>query len=180
MFDKLVDLLLSFIDLFKFWEIIDEYQKGVILRLGRFHKEAEPGIHFLLPFGVDRMIETATVTRTSDMRQAFLTIADGTTVCVSVVVRWNVRDIKKALLDVWGFDDVIRDSVLGNVSTLVRKATWEELNSDDFAEHVAKECRKQAFRYGVEVEGVALSDLCRTRALALLSGGSQPPLHLSQ
>src|SRR5690606_32968859 len=120
----------------------------------------------------DRVIETAVVTRTDDMRQAFLTIADGTTVCVSVMVRWNIRDAKKALLEVWGASDVLRDSVFGNVSSHVRRATWEELTSPDFAVALAKDCRKQAFRYGIEIEDVVLSDLCRTRALALL--GANP------
>lgn len=168
MFDKLVDLIVNFANLFRFWEVVDQYQRGIVLRLGKFHREVGPGIHWLIPFNVDRVIETAVVTRTSDLRQAFLTINDGTTVAVSVVVRWNVKDVKKLLLDVWDYNDVIRDSVFGNVSRKVRAASWDELNSPSFAEELYKDCRKQAFRYGVEIEDVVLSDLCRTRATSLL------------
>lgn len=168
MFDKLVDLVVQFLDLFKFWEVLDAYQRGVILRLGKFNREVGPGIHWLIPLGIDRVVEINVVTRTHDLRQSIITLKDGSTVCVSVVVRFNIRDAKKAILEVDGLEDVIKDSVFGNVSAYARSCTWEELNSPTLEENLTKACRKQAFRYGVEVESVVFSDLCRTRAIALL------------
>lgn len=172
MFSGLIDRLLQFVDLFKFWVVLDEYQRGIMLRLGKFHKELAPGITWCIPFSVDRCIEIPVVTKTTDLRQSFLTLKDGATVCVSVVVRYNIRDVKKALLEVWHIDDVLRDSVFGNVSSRVRKSTWDELQTPEFEENLAKDCRKQAFKYGVEIENVVLSDLCRANALALL--GNSP------
>lgn len=172
MFDKLVDLFAQFVDLFKFWVVVDEYQRAVILRLGKFQKEAGPGLHWLVPFGVDRAIEVTVVTKTADLWPAFLTIRDGQTVSASVIIRYNIRDVKKAVLEVDHVLDAIKDAVNGHVSRLVRAATWEELNSPEFADNLPKECRKRAWRYGIEIEDVIISDLCKTRILGILSNGN--------
>lgn len=34
--------------------IVDQQEEAVILRLGKFHKISEPGLHFKLPFGIDQ------------------------------------------------------------------------------------------------------------------------------
>jgi regulator of protease activity HflC (stomatin/prohibitin superfamily) len=171
-FDKLFDTIVQFASLFKFWQVVDEYQKGIILRLGKFNRVMGPGLHFLVPFGVDRTIEVTTVTKTADLYPAFLTIKDGTTVSASVIIRYNIRDVKKALLEVDHVMDAIKDAVNGHVSRLVRMSTWDELSSAEFAENLPKECRKRAWRYGIEIEDVILNDLCRTRAIAILHNTS--------
>jgi regulator of protease activity HflC (stomatin/prohibitin superfamily) len=172
MFDRLVELLTQFIDLFKFWVVVDEYQRAVVLRLGKFHKEAGPGLHWLVPFGVDRAIEVNVVTKTADLWPAFLTIRDGHTVSASVIIRYNIRDVKKAVLEVDHVLDAIKDAVNGHVSRAVRAATWDELNSPEFADNLPKECRKRAWRYGIEIEDVIISDLCKTRIHGILTNGN--------
>jgi regulator of protease activity HflC (stomatin/prohibitin superfamily) len=171
-FDRLVELFTQFIHLFKFWAVIDVYQKGVILRLGKFVREIGPGLHWLIPFGVDRTLELSVVTKMADLWPAFLTIRDGTTVSVAVLVRYNIRDVKRALLEVDHITDAIKDAVNGHVSRLVRAASWEELCGPEFAENLPKECRKRAWKYGVEIEDVVLTDLCKTRVLGLTSNGN--------
>jgi regulator of protease activity HflC (stomatin/prohibitin superfamily) len=175
LFDRLVDLFVNFIGLFQFWAIMDPYQKGVVLRLGTFHKEIGPGFHWIAPFGVDRALEINVVTKTADLYPAFLTIQDGTTVSAAVIVRYNIRDVKKALLEVDHITDAIKDAVNGHVSRLVRSSTWDALTSQEFAENLPKECRKRAWRYGIEIEDVVLSDLCKTRVLGLMSNTSNVP-----
>ena len=34
--------------------VVDQTEQGIVLRLGRFLKAAEPGLHFKLPFGIDQ------------------------------------------------------------------------------------------------------------------------------
>lgn len=170
MFDRLIDVALQFIELFKFWVVVDAYERGVVLRWGKFQRELEPGLHWLIPLGIDRPLLDNVVTRTDELRNSTLTLRDGASVSVSVVVRYNIRDVKKALLEVEGISDVIRDSVIGNVSDHVRAATWETLPSPEFGESLSKSCRKMAWRYGIEIESVVFADLARVKPLALLQG----------
>lgn len=178
MFDRLVELCTQFLDLFKFWCVIDEYQKGIVLRFGRFQKEAGPGLHWLIPFGVDRAIEVNVVTKTADLRPAFLTIRDGNTIAASVIVRYNIRDAKRAVLEVDHVLDAIKDAVNGHVSRMLRSASWDELNAPEFAIDLPKECRKRAWKYGIEIEDVIIADLCKTRVHGLLTEGNRHPNQL--
>jgi regulator of protease activity HflC (stomatin/prohibitin superfamily) len=168
MLDRLVDLLLQFVDLFKFWQVVDQYERGVVLRFGKFQRELEPGIHLLLPFNIDNALLDNVVTRTYMTRTLTLTLGDNTNVTCGVLVRYNIRDIRKALLEVERIDDVIHDCVFGNVSSMIRSVTWESLPSPEFGETLSKSCRRQAFRYGVEIESVVFTDLCKAKPLALI------------
>lgn len=44
--NRILDTILGTLDLFRFWIVLDEYEAGVILRLGRFHHEVGPGFHW--------------------------------------------------------------------------------------------------------------------------------------
>ncbi len=51
--------LLVFAALSSFYTVESEEQ-GVVLRFGKYHTTSEPGLHFKLPFGIDRAITVAT------------------------------------------------------------------------------------------------------------------------
>ena len=167
MFDRIIDVLLSIVGWFQFWTVVDQYERGVVLRFGRFQREVGPGLHWLIPFEVDRVLVDNVVIRTDNTRNMTFTLQDGTTVMASVIVRYRIDDVKKALLEVEGIDHVINDCVLGNVSDLIRRATWEDLPKPEFGEALNKVGKRQARRYGVAIENLQFSDLCRTHALSV-------------
>lgn len=168
MFDRLIDLLVQFIDLFRFWTVIKEFERGVGLRLGRFWKVMEPGLHWIIPFGIDEVLVDNVVTRTCGLNGITMTLRDGITVNVSAIVRFNIRDIKKALLEVEGIDDVIRDCTYGFISDVVRHSTWDELIRPETLDVVTTAARRRAWKYGIEIENVAFTDLTKAKALALI------------
>jgi regulator of protease activity HflC (stomatin/prohibitin superfamily) len=70
--------------------VIAEYQRGVVLRLGRRGPLLEPGLRFVVPFGIDRLIRV-------DMRSSLLEVPtlevitqDGVPVQVSASVHLQV------------------------------------------------------------------------------------------
>jgi len=139
-FEKLIDVLLEFIDLFRFWQVVDQYEEGVVLRLGKYNRTLGPGIHWML--------------------QALR---------LDCIVRWKIKDIYKVLLETEGVDDVLKDATYATISKVVRAHTWDDIIKPDFSDTLTKEARKRAFRYGVEIEAVEFGDLVRPIHLALLS-----------
>ena len=77
MFDRLLDLLVGCIDLFKFWIILMPYQGGVLVRLGKFVRELEPGLHWLIPFGVDQVLTEHTVPQFISLAESGIISKDG-------------------------------------------------------------------------------------------------------
>lgn len=169
MFDKLVDLLIQFIKLFQFWEVLEPYQGGVRLRLGKFHTVLGPGLSWMIPLGVDKALTENVVTETLHIRPQSLTTRDGKQIVVSSIVTFHVDDIKVFLLEVEGRNDIIKDASCGVVSEFVMKHTWRELN--DFADvgnELAKAVRRKAKAYGVNIHSVQLADFTETRSFRLI------------
>jgi regulator of protease activity HflC (stomatin/prohibitin superfamily) len=167
MFDRLIDLFLQCIDLFRFFVVIDEFERAIVLRLGRYHKTLEPGLHFILPFNIDNALVDNVVPRTQNLGSQGLTTADGKTITLSAVVTAQIRDIRKSLLEIENVDAALMDSCYATIGDLVVAHSWETILKPEFSEVLLKACRKQAFKYGIEILRVQLSDLTPSRAIRL-------------
>jgi regulator of protease activity HflC (stomatin/prohibitin superfamily) len=167
MFDKLIDLFLQFIDLFRFFTVCNEFERGVVLRLGVYQKVLEPGFHLILPFNLDQVIYDNVVPRTTNLGAQGLTTRDGKTITLSAIVTAQIRDIRKATLEVEHVDTALVDSCFATIGDLVVSHDWDSIKTPEFSDAVTKACRRQAFKYGIEILRVQLSDLTPSRALRL-------------
>jgi len=79
--------------------ILAEYERGVIFRLGRFHKVKGPGLIFLIPF-VDRMVKVSLRVVTLDVPPQDVITRDNISVKVNAVAYFKVSDPKKAIIEV--------------------------------------------------------------------------------
>lgn len=159
--DRLIDLFLQLVWLLKFWVVIDEYERAVVLTFGRrrvwwFHRwflarkspVLGPGFHLILPFGFENILRDNVVPCEQGDLEINMTLKDGTPLYVEFSFMWQIVDIQKFALEV---EDA--DSALVNVQGIVQEwlfqFTWTELI----------ELRK----YAVEKSGrVDLSDKLRT------------------
>ncbi len=78
--------------------ILAEYERGVVLRLGRILGVKEPGVRFLIPFGVDRMIKVGMRTITMDIPTQDVITSDNVSMKVNAVVYFKVMNAQKAIL----------------------------------------------------------------------------------
>jgi modulator of FtsH protease HflK len=165
--DRLIDLLLQSLGFFIPFVVVDHFEEAVVLRFGKFHRKLEPGFHWIIPFQVERAITDNVVPRTVNLGSQSLTTSDAKSIVVSGVVTASIRDIKKATLEVESVDHALRDACYGAIGTHVASNPWVHLCTDESAEALTKACRKQAWRYGIEIEKVQLSDLTYSKSLAL-------------
>lgn len=166
MFDRLVDIVLGFVDKFACMTIISDYQQGLVLRFGRFNRILDPGLHFLWPL-VEDVLNDNVVPRTYNLVAQSLTTRDGKSVVVSGVVTARINDIRKALLEVEGVDDAIKDASVAEVAQAVVGATWPELADPGFCDVLTAACRKRAWRWGIDIMRVQLSDVSVSRSIRL-------------
>lgn len=156
--EKLLDLLIEFVDLFRFWEVINQFERGVVLQLGKFRREVGPGIQLICPFAIDKVLTDNVTFKTGRLRAQTLTTKDRKTIVVSPVVAYKIKHIKKFLLEVEGAEDALEDMTYGTVGTLVRKTRFDEMMSDEWHDTLFEQVRKEGFKFGIEVEAVRLSD----------------------
>ena len=168
MFDRLFDIVFQFLDLFKFWVILNPFEQGVVVRLGKYNRVVAEGFHWTYPFNIDNVLIDNVVPRTVNLGEQGLTTADSKTITVSAVVTAKISDIRKALLEVENVDEALMDSCYATIGDLICAHDWDTIRTPEFTETVTKACRKQAWRYGLEVLRVQFADRIPCRAIRLL------------
>ena len=79
--------------------VVNEYERGVIFRLGRLIGAKGPGLFFLIPI-VDRMVKISLRTVTFDVTPQEIITKDNVPVKVNAVIYFRVLDPCKAVVDV--------------------------------------------------------------------------------
>ncbi len=105
-------------------KIVKEWERGVILRLGRLIGAKGPGIFFIIPF-VDRMIKVDLRIVTMDVPRQDVITKDNVTVGVDAVVYFRVVDPEAAVVKVL---DHIRATSLISQTTLRNVLGQHELD----------------------------------------------------
>ena len=102
--------------------ILPEYERGVILRLGRIQPLKGPGLIFIIPI-IDRLIRVNLRTQTYDIPPQDIITRDNVTVHVNAVAYFNVVEAIKSVLSIddyrFGTQQVAQTtlrSVLGQTS----------------------------------------------------------------
>ncbi|MGE5553096.1 MAG: slipin family protein [Betaproteobacteria bacterium] len=72
--------------------VINEYERGVLFRLGRLVGVLGPGLNLVFPVGIDRVVKIDTRTVTVDVAKQEIITRDNVPVLVDAVVYFNVFD----------------------------------------------------------------------------------------
>ena len=147
--------------------IAQQWERGIVLRLGRFHTMQGPGLFWILPFidTVSAWIDQRTIT-TSFAAEQTLT-SDTVPVNVDAVLFWMVHDPKKAALEVqhysgavsWAAQTALRD-IIG------RTALTELLRGRERIETELQALIDQRSNpWGITVQSVEMRDVVIPNAL---------------
>ena len=105
--------------------IVSQYEKGLILRLGKYHATADSGLNFLAPL-IDEMIKV-------DMREQVINVEpqkvitrDNVTVTVDAVIYYRVVDPVRAVFEVQHFGLAATTLAQTNLRNLVGDKTLDE------------------------------------------------------
>ena len=82
--------------------VIQEYESGVIFRLGRFAEVKHAGLNWIVP-GVDRMVKVDLRTVTRDVPPQDVITRDNVSLKVSAVIYFRVIDAERAVIQVENF-----------------------------------------------------------------------------
>jgi regulator of protease activity HflC (stomatin/prohibitin superfamily) len=167
-FEKLFEFISQFTDLFKFWTIIDPYEGGIVLRLGVYNRDLKNGLNWLIPLKIERPVHEYIVPRTSRIHAMSTDTKDGATIGFEAVVTWRINDIKKSLLDVSALKDAIADCCMGVIGTELSESTYEEIKHGKVVDALTTACRKNGWKWGIEVIRVQLTGVAKAKNIRLL------------
>lgn len=140
---------------------IDQWQRGVLLRFGRFREVLEPGISWVIP-GTDKIVEMIDMRIRSTPFSAEKTLTrDTVPVNVDAVLFWVVTDAERAVIEVekyqatvsWAAQTTLRD-VIGKTE-LVRMISDRETLDRDLLSIIDQKTSE----WGVTVQSVEIRDV---------------------
>jgi regulator of protease activity HflC (stomatin/prohibitin superfamily) len=84
-------------------QVLPEYERGVVFRLGRLrHSDYGPGLFFLIPF-IDRMVRVSLRTVVHDVPPQDVITRDNVSIKVNAVVYFRVMNPRNAVVEVENF-----------------------------------------------------------------------------
>ena len=156
MFDKLIDLVVTFIHDILPFKIVDQWEEGVHLRFGKFYRVVKPGLRFKISF-FDQILTTPVITQTVNLKPQTVTSLDERNVVLSSIVRYHIEDVEKFLLGVMHANDVLVDTTQGTIRDIVEGTSWSDLY--DLGNIVKPVVNEQVQEWGIIVEQVSFPDL---------------------
>jgi regulator of protease activity HflC (stomatin/prohibitin superfamily) len=141
--------------------ICSEWERKVVLRLGRFGGVRGPGIFFLLPY-----VETTPFTL--DMRvvttafQAEQTLTkDGASVTVDAIMYWRVVDAGRAAIQVANYVQAVMGAAAGALRDIIGRNDLSTVLSQrrELDEQLTYILDEQTEPWGIKVQSVQLRDI---------------------
>ncbi len=141
-------------------KVVQEYERGVIFRLGRFVGAKGPGLFFIIPF-IDKMMKVDLRTVTLDVPTQEAISRDNVTLKVNAVVYFRVMDPGKAIIQVedyrratWQIAQTTLRNVIGQSELDELLAHREKINEE--LQHIIDE---QTEPWGIKVSLVEVKDV---------------------
>ncbi len=141
-------------------KIVNQYQKGVVLTLGKFSGLKEPGLRFLIP-GIQKMALVDIRTKTADVPNQEVITKDNIPVQINAVVYYRIQDAAKAVLEVENFMHAISQLAQTTMRNAVGEQSLDDLLSkrDEIAESIKIVLDKKTDAWGIDVQILELKDV---------------------
>lgn len=140
---------------------MEEWERAVVLRLGRFHHVKGPGLFLKLPF-IDKIAEVVDLRiRVSDFTAETTLSKDSVTVTVDALCFWLVWDAEKAVCEVQDYEA----AVILSAKTALRSAISQHdlsvfLEQNGVIEDVIqKTVDRKTTEWGVTVQHIEITDI---------------------
>jgi regulator of protease activity HflC (stomatin/prohibitin superfamily) len=140
---------------------VNEWDRAIVLRLGRFHKVKGPGLVFLIPV-IDRFSYVIDIRiRVTDFSAQETLTTDSVTVTVDAFAFWLVWDPQKAALEVEDYTEAVElasKAALRNAVSSNSLSTFLE-RGDIIENHIQEEVEKQTTEWGITVQYIEITDV---------------------
>ena len=154
-------IVLAFIIMLTGLRIVQQYQRGVVFRLGRVQANVrEPGLRLIIPF-VDRMVKVTLQTRTMPIQSQQIITRDNVSIDVAAVAYFHVDNPIRSLISVERLDAAIYQIAQTTVRNIVGQSELDEVlsNTEQINVGVKALLDQTTEKWGAEVTLVELKDI---------------------
>lgn len=140
--------------------VVQEYERGVIFRLGRLVGAKGPGLFFIIP-GLDRMVKVDTRVITMDVPSQEAITQDNVTVKVNAVVYFRVLDPARSVVQVLDYIRATSQISQTTLRAVLGQSDLDELlaQRDKINKNLQQIIDEQTEPWGVKVSHVEIKDV---------------------
>ena len=140
--------------------IVDQYERGVVLTLGKYTSTKQPGLTWIL-IGVQRMIKVDLRIATVDIPQQEVITKDNVTVGINAVVYFKVDSAEKAVLEIQDFLHAVTLYAQATLRDVIGGVELDFLLSerDKIAEEIKKIVDVATDPWGIDVLTIKIQDI---------------------
>jgi regulator of protease activity HflC (stomatin/prohibitin superfamily) len=142
------------------FRILQQYQRGLVFRLGRYQSTRDAGLTWIIPL-VDRIqvVDVRVVTQEIEPQETMT--YDNVPVKVRAVVWYKVVNPRRAIIEVSGFQDAVRQTALTSLRSVIGQHSLDELlnEQDKLSTMLGKIMDSVTEPWGVEVDRAQIKDV---------------------
>lgn len=141
-------------------KVIKQYEKGVVLTLGKYSGIKEPGLRVIIP-GIQTMRIVDIRTKTVDVPNQEVVTKDNIPVQINAVVYYRIKDVAKATLEVEDFRYAVSQLAQTTMRNAVGERTLNDLlqKREEVAESIEKVLDVKTDLWGIDVQILELKDV---------------------
>src|SRR5437870_2412515 len=154
-------LLVLIIILLSGVRIAQEYQRGVVFRLGRYVGLRGPGLFWLIPLGIERSVIVDIRTRTVAAEQQETITRDSVTVKLNAVLWYRITDAAKSVIAVADAPAAVYQLALTSLRNSIGQHDLDEVlqERDKINGLLRQNMAGSTVAWGVEVERFEMKDV---------------------
>ncbi len=107
--------------------VAQQYERGVVFRLGRYKGLRGPGLYWIIPLGIERSVRVDIRTRTVSAEQQETITRDSVTIKVNAVLWYRVIDAAKAVIEVADAPAAVYQLALTGLRNIIGQHDLDEI-----------------------------------------------------
>lgn len=140
--------------------LANQWEKVIVLRLGKFYAIKGPGLFFIIPI-VDQVIKIDTRILTLDIPKQQVITKDNVPVSINGVVYFKVEKVDDAVIKVQNFAYAMSQYAQAALRDVIGGMTLDQLLAE--REHIGKEIEaaveRESANWGLKVSGIKIMDI---------------------
>jgi regulator of protease activity HflC (stomatin/prohibitin superfamily) len=140
--------------------IVNEYERGVIFRLGRVMGAKGPGLFFIIPF-IDKMVKVNLQTVTMDIPPQDVITKDNVTIRVNAVTYFNVTEPVRSVVNIQNYLFATSQIAQTTLRSILGQVELDEIliNRDEINDKLQQIIDELTNPWGVKVTLVEVKDV---------------------
>ena len=155
-------VLFTLIILIAGFRIVNQYERGVILTLGKYSETKSPGLTWIFPyFGVQKMIRVDMRITTVDIPQQEVITKDNVPVGINAVVYLQVENAERAVLNIQEYSTAVAQYAQAALRDVIGSIELDSLLSEreKTADEIKKIVDEATNDWGINVTGIKIQDI---------------------